>query len=234
MAKLAETTYRDVNIGLANQFALYADRIGVDFHRIAEACNSQPFSHLHQAGIAVGGHCIPVYPWFYLAGDPEATIVRAARATNAEMPWRAVESLAAAHGGLRGATVAVLGACYRGGVKETAFSGVFATVDALLREGAHPVVEDPLLGPEEIRALGLEPMISGQPVDAAVIQADHAEYRGWSPRDLPGVRTVLDGRGVLDSDRWRGVAVVRLGRGDPVRSRSNGRVPETPGAPHCS
>ena len=60
-AKLAETTYRDVNIGLANQFALYAEHgIGVDFRRMAEACNSQPFSHLHAPGIAVGGHSSPV------------------------------------------------------------------------------------------------------------------------------------------------------------------------------
>ena len=125
LAKLAETTYRDVNIGLANQFALYADRVGVDFHRIAEACNSQPFSHLHAPGIAVGGHCIPVYPWFYLSGDPDATIVRAARAANSAMPDRAVQRLADVYGDLRGATVVVLGACYRGGVKETAFSGVF-------------------------------------------------------------------------------------------------------------
>ena len=62
----------------------YADRIGVDVHRVIEACNSQPFSHLHSPGIAVGGHCIPVYPWFYLAGDPDATIVRAARTANSD------------------------------------------------------------------------------------------------------------------------------------------------------
>jgi hypothetical protein len=53
-----------------------------EIRRIAEACNSQPFSHLHAPGIAVGGHCIPVYPWFYLAGDPDATIVQA---TNDEL-----------------------------------------------------------------------------------------------------------------------------------------------------
>jgi nucleotide sugar dehydrogenase len=213
LAKLAETTYRDVNIGLANQFALYADRIGVDFRRIAEACNSQPYSHLHAPGIAVGGHCIPVYPWFYLAGDPDATIVRAARAVNGAMPERAVQRLADVHGDLDGAVVVVLGACYRGGVKETASSGVFATVDALRARGATPVVHDPLFTPGELAALGLEPHCAGQRVDAAVLQADHEEYLGFSPPDLPGVRVLLDGRGVLDPSRWPGVAVVRLGGG---------------------
>ncbi|MDT7554921.1 MAG: hypothetical protein QOI16_3461 [Pseudonocardiales bacterium] len=213
LAKLAETTYRDVNIGLANQFALYADRIGVDFRRISEACNSQPFSHLHTPGIAVGGHCIPVYPWFYLAGDPDATIVRAARAANSAMPERAVQNLADAYGDLAGATVVVLGACYRGGVKETAFSGVFATVDALRARGATPVVHDPLFTPGELASLGLEPYRDGLRVGAAVLQADHAEYSRFTPADLPGVTVVLDGRGVLDPSRWPGVTVVTLGSG---------------------
>lgn len=214
LAKLAETTYRDVNIGLANQFALYADRIGVDFRGVAEACNSQPFSHLHAPGIAVGGHCIPVYPWFYLAGDPDATIVRAARAANSEMPERAVQRLADRYGDLRGATVVVLGACYRGGVKETAFSGVFGVVEALRRRGATAFVHDPLFTPAELASLGLEPYRDGVRVDAAVLQADHREYRGFTPADLPGVTVLLDGRGVLDAARWPGVTVLGIGAGD--------------------
>jgi nucleotide sugar dehydrogenase len=213
LAKLAETTYRDVNIGLANQFALYADRIGVDFRRIAEACNSQPFSHLHAPGIAVGGHCIPVYPWFYLAGDPEATIVRAARLANGEMPERTIARLADVYGDLRGATVVVLGACYRGGVKETAFSGVFGVVEALRARGATPVVHDPLFTPGELASLGLEPYRNGTRVDAAVLQADHDEYRRFTPADLPGVTVLLDGRGVVDPTRWAGVTVLTLGAG---------------------
>ena len=91
MAKLAETTYRDVNIGLANQFARFAGRRGVDVHQVIEACNSQPFSHIHRPGIAVGGHCIPVYPQLYLSTDPEATVVSAARAANEAMPAYAVD-----------------------------------------------------------------------------------------------------------------------------------------------
>ena len=86
LAKLAETTYRDVNIGLANQFARYADTAGIDIYEVIEASNSQPYSHIHQPGIAVGGHCIPVYPRLYLWNDPSATVVRAARAANAAMP----------------------------------------------------------------------------------------------------------------------------------------------------
>ncbi len=70
LAKLAETTYRDINIGFANELARHADQHDIDIAQVIDACNSQPFSHIHQPGIAVGGHCIPVYPHFYLAWRP--------------------------------------------------------------------------------------------------------------------------------------------------------------------
>ena len=144
LAKLAETTYRDVNIGLANQFARFAATHGIDIYQVIEASNSQPYSHIHQPGIAVGGHCIPVYPRLYLWNDPDATVVSAARAANAGMPDYTIGLLEGVYGDLKGARVVVLGAAYRGGVKETAFSGVFATVEALTARGATPLVNDPM------------------------------------------------------------------------------------------
>src|SRR5690606_2745893 len=136
LAKLAETTYRDVNIRPAHPLARSAGTKGTEIYQVIEATNSQPYSHIHQPGIAVGGHCIPVYPRLYLWNDPEATVVRAAREANAGMPDYTVGLLEGAHGDLAGQTVVVLGAAYRGGVKETAFSGVFATVAALVGRGA--------------------------------------------------------------------------------------------------
>lgn len=196
MAKLAETTYRDVNIGLANQFARYADTQGIDIYAVIEACNSQPYSHVHSPGIAVGGHCIPIYPQMYLWNDPDATIVRSARAANRSMPGYAVGLLESHHGSLAGQRVAVLGASYRGGVKETAFSGVFDVVAELTTAGASPVVNDPMYTRDEIEALGFVDYEFGQPVDAVIVQANHAEYRAIMAEHLPGARTIVDGRGV--------------------------------------
>ncbi|AXL88612.1 nucleotide sugar dehydrogenase [Streptomyces sp. CB09001] len=210
MAKLAETTYRDVNIGLANQFARFADTAGIDVKKVIEACNSQPYSHIHQPGIAVGGHCIPIYPRMYLWNDPQATVVRAAREANAAMPAYAVDLLAAAHDDLTGVNVLVLGAAYRGGVKETAFSGVYGTVEALRERGAVPYVSDPMYTAEELTAHGLPPH-EGQTVTAAILQADHAEYRELSATDLPDVRVLVDGRRTTDPARWEGVRRVVIG-----------------------
>jgi len=212
LAKLAETTYRDVNIGLANQFARYAAKTGIDVYQVIEASNSQPYSHIHMPGIAVGGHCIPVYPRLYLWNDPEATVVAAARAANAGMPDYTIGLLEGAYGSLEGARVAVLGAAYRGGVKETAFSGVFGAVEALRNRGAVPLVHDPLYTDEELERLGFQPYHLGEPVDAAVVQADHAEYRELGPADLPGIKAVADGRRVSSADKWPGVVYRVIGK----------------------
>lgn len=215
LTKLAETTYRDVNIALANEFARFADRLGIDLGRVIEAANSQPFSHLHQPGVAVGGHCIPVYPRFYLSGDPSARLPAAARAINEAMPAYAVDLLAGElELGLAGVRVLILGVSYRGGVKETAFSGAFALADELRAREAVPVVTDPLYDPDELRALGFAPW-DGEDIVAAILQADHMEFLSLSPRDLPGAKVVIDGRGVLDPARWGtgGVALRRIGRG---------------------
>jgi nucleotide sugar dehydrogenase len=217
LAKLAETTYRDVNIGLANQFARFADTTGVDVAEVIEACNTQPYSHIHQPGIAVGGHCIPVYPRMYLGTDPAATIVRAARHANDAMPAYAVDLLADAYGDLVGADVLVLGASYRGGVRETAFSGVFSTVAALRARGAQPWVSDPMYTHGEIEDLDL-PAHRGQRITAAIIQADHDEYRTLAAADLPHVRVLVDGRRVIDPSRWRGVRRIVIGGEVPSSS----------------
>ena len=200
MAKLAETTYRDVNIGLANQFAVYADKVGIDVQKVIDACNSQPYSHIHRPGIAVGGHCIPVYPRLYLSTDPDASVVRTARTYNAGMPEYVVSRV-----------VAVLGASYRGAVKETAFSGVFATVDSLRKRGAKVLVHDPMFSDEELAGFGWDAYHLGEEVTAAIVQADHAEYKTISAKDLPDIKLLFDGRRVTDPQLWKGTPRMVIG-----------------------
>ncbi len=213
MAKLAETTYRDVNIGLANQFGLFAAAHGIDVYQVIEACNSQPYSHIHRPGIAVGGHCIPVYPRLYLSTDPDADIVRTARVLNASRPERLVGQAEGILGSLDGLSAVVLGVAYRGGVKESAFSGVFPTVQALTARGANVTVHDPLYTDDELRRLGFAPHTLGAPVDVAILQTDHADYRTLTPAELPGIRLLVDGRNATDAVTWTGTPRIVVGAG---------------------
>ncbi len=214
MAKLAETTYRDVNIGLANQFGKFAAKNGIDVYKVIDACNSQPYSHIHRPGIAVGGHCIPVYPRLYLWTDPDATIVRTARQANMTMPQYCVDEAASVLGDLAGKKMVELGASYRGKVKETAFSGVFPTVQDLSAAGAEVSVHDPMFTDEELRKFGFTPYHVGDPVDGALLQADHPEYKDFTPADLPGIKVLVDGRHVVDPASWPGVEVIVIGDGE--------------------
>jgi UDP-N-acetyl-D-mannosaminuronate dehydrogenase len=76
---------------------------------------------------------------------------------------------------------------------------VFGVVDDLASRGAQPVVHDPLYDDSELRLLGFKPYHLGEPCDAAVIQADHAEYTSLSTDQLGGATTIVDGRRILKS-----------------------------------
>ena len=70
--KLAGMIYRDVNIGLANQLAEYAEDADIDMSELIDAINSDGEASLLHPGIGVGGHCTPVYPYFYLRDSERA------------------------------------------------------------------------------------------------------------------------------------------------------------------
>ena len=214
-AKLAETTYRDVNIALANQFARYAMDIGVDMYDIIEACNSQPYSHLHRPGVAVGGHCIPVYPQLYLWTDQKASLVRHAREVNESMPEFVVDELESALGPLAGKRIQILGLAYRGGVKEDAFSGAYRLREVLEQRGAVVSLSDPMYSNDEIAQAGFAPTVADDVFDASVIHTDHREYRRLLDQHSSTLGLIFDGRNVVDESFSSdgGFSMRTLGRG---------------------
>ena len=213
MAKLAETTYRDVNIALANQFASYSEKIGVNVYEVIEACNSQHFSHIHQPGISVGGHCIPVYPHLYLDGDKNASLVDEAREVNKKVPIRMVDLAESACGDLTGKTVAILGLAYRAGVKEHAFSGAIDLAVELKRRGARALVHDPLYSRSEIEALGFTSFDLGEACDAVILHTNHSVYSKIKPEDFKGAQIFIDGRNFAPSQIREGMNTFVLGIG---------------------
>jgi len=132
------------------------------------------------------------------------------------MPAHAVGMLAGALGSLNNKNVAVLGISYRGGVKESAFSGVFPTVTALKAAGANVLVHDPMYTDEEIARLGFTPYATGTAVDGVILQADHAEYKTLTSSSFPGVQAVVDGRRTMNANNFPGVDFRVIGA--PVQS----------------
>jgi nucleotide sugar dehydrogenase len=198
-SKIADTTYRDVNIALANDFARYADRVGVDVQEVIDAANSQPYSHIHQPGIGVGGHCIPVYPHLLLSRAPDLEVVAVSRRTNDGQVGLAIKALESALGGLEDAPVLVLGITYRAGVKELAYSRALPLIERLSFHGASVTAYDPLLSPEEIERCCATPYAWGRPapVRAIVTQTDDPLWQSLDFGLFGSLEVVLDGRNSL-------------------------------------
>ncbi len=221
--KLIETTYRDVNIALANEFARYADRRGLDAAAATAAANTQPYSHIHTPGVGVGGHCIPVYPYFLMHGtDGELSLPQQARIINDGMAAYAVQRIEdslGAPGALDGGAVLILGVAYRADVREHAFSSARLLQSALQERGARAWALDPLFEDRELAAMGYTPF---QPewaaeVQAIIVQAEHQVFRSFDFSRYPNCRVVLDGRWASSPEvirRIEALGIVRLGVGD--------------------
>jgi nucleotide sugar dehydrogenase len=200
-SKLADTTYRDVNIALANEFARYAERIGVDVHEAIAGANSQPYSHVHQPGLGVGGHCIPVYPYFLLSRAPELELVELSRRTNDGQIGVAIRALQQELGGLEGVPILVLGLTYRHGVKELAYSRALPLIERLGHQGAVVSAYDPLLSADETVACCASAWTWGEtaPFRAIVTQTGDPLFSTLEPAWFPGLEVVFDGRDSLRS-----------------------------------
>jgi nucleotide sugar dehydrogenase len=200
--KLAETTYRDVNIALANQFAMYADKIGVDVYEVIDSSNSQKFSHIHQPGISVGGHCIPIYPQFYLWSDPEASIVRKARETNSQMPMYFINEILKSFSSLKNLNVLVLGISYRANVKEIAFSGAVDLKNILAESGAKVFAMDPFYTKSEINEIGFEyGDDASQAFDVVILHTNHREFSEIDFKKFSKGTKLLDGRNFYSKEK---------------------------------
>jgi nucleotide sugar dehydrogenase len=193
-SKLAETTYRDVNIALANRFMIHAEELNLDISEIIEAANSQPYSHIHTPGISVGGHCIPVYPYLYLFSDRNAKIVETARLQNEEMPEYFVNKIKQKEKKMSKISVLVLGIAYRPNVKESAYSGVFDLVQKIEAEDANAFVLDPLYDKEEILKLGLKPFEDFDNIDYIILHTAHQEFKKLKINEFKKLKGIVDGR----------------------------------------
>jgi UDP-N-acetyl-D-mannosaminuronic acid dehydrogenase len=144
--KLIENSYRDVNVAFANQAAVLCEELGIDAHKAIELANHHPRVDILMPGIGVGGHCIPVDPWFLIAAKPEhAGLLRAARTVNDLMPRRTADRILRAVAGLPSPRVVCLGATYKPNVKDLRESPAIEVFALLQAAGVQAELYDPLL-----------------------------------------------------------------------------------------
>jgi UDP-N-acetyl-D-mannosaminuronate dehydrogenase len=128
------------------------------------------------------------------------------------MPDQAVNRIVSSTGSIEGKKILILGASYRGGVKESALSGAFGICKRVEELGGVPLVHDPLFSDAELLDLGFMPFSRGDSAECVILQADHTEYQDWMTQDVRGVKLLLDGRNVLNPGNWPGVQFMVIGK----------------------
>ncbi|VVC03405.1 UDP-N-acetyl-D-mannosamine dehydrogenase [Candidatus Bilamarchaeum dharawalense] len=158
MIKISEGVYRDVNIALANELFKLCEKDGIKYNEVRQFANHE-FCHLHQAGLGVGGHCIPVYPNFLIQKNKEGTpLIQLSRKINDGMVKYWIETIKNDLKKLKkqNVTICINGLTYRPGVKELYHSRSLELVKQLKALGFDVYAWDSLLSKEEIESLGIK------------------------------------------------------------------------------
>lgn len=203
-SKVAECVYRDVNIALANELAKFADQKGVSMSEVIAASNSQPYSNIHYPGIGVGGHCIPIYPYFFINRGLENGLTNLARKVNDTMADYAIEKIETNLGALQNKNILILGLAFRENVKETTKSSTLLLINLLKQKNANIFLNDPLFTDSEIVNYGGTPlslddkMVSK--IDVIILQAFHKQYESLNFEGFSNCKVILDGRNSLNKE----------------------------------
>ena len=186
LIKVAEGVYRDVNIALANELFKVCEKENVDYNELRKYANHE-FCHLHLPG-NVGGHCIPVYPWF-LINKFDVPLIKKARLLNDSMIEYYADKLQVKKG-----KIAVIGLTYRDNVKELAYSRSLPMIKLLEERGYDVYANDPMLSKEEIEKLGLKYTDDFDSMDGIILMNKCSDYK---ERLLKVKSKVVDVQGAL-------------------------------------
>lgn len=229
LVKLMENTFRDVNIALANEFALICEKLGVNVFKAIELANRHPRVKILKPGPGVGGHCIAVDPYFIIDVSPnESRLISLARQINSRMPHHVLklfESIAreCELSGKRINNVAILGASYKANVGDERESPSLKVAHLIERAGYHVKIHDPYI--ERFSLNPLEEVIRG--ADLMALLTDHDIYKTELVPEkvirLMRQPLILDTRGFFGREWDRtGFRVLRLGVG--IQTQTSGPV----------
>lgn len=204
LSKLTENAYRDVNIAFANEMSLVCEHLGVNVWNVVRMANKHPRVNILSPGPGVGGHCIPIDPWFIHHAAPDRTpLIRTAREVNMGKARHVADRIAARAERFREPTIALLGLAYKPDVDD-------------LRESPAVEIALDLAGRSSFQVLVVEPHVralpgamAGRPnlqltsLDDAIARADiigvlvgHSVFKALDPALLVE-KAVIDAVGLL-------------------------------------
>ena len=193
VVKVAENTYRDVNIALANELALISENFDINAWEVIKLANLHPRVNIHLPGPGVGGHCIPIDPWYLTEKYPQSKIVKTARILNDSMPAYVVDRVqeeVRTVGPLN--NVGILGVAYKKNVDDSRESPAEYIWELLQKQGYAVKAADPFVknfsheldSEKEVLSLA----------DAVILVTDHDAYKKIDFSKYPNIKLVFDTR----------------------------------------
>jgi UDP-N-acetyl-D-glucosamine dehydrogenase len=214
--KVVENSFRDINIAFVNELAMSFSRLGIDVVSVLEGAATKPFSFLpHVPGCGVGGHCIPVDPYYLIAYAEKNgfhhDFLALARNINNKMPAFTVDLLLHEIGSQRG-KVAVLGIAYKPDIEDWRESPSFEIEKHLKKAQCEPVLFDPFV-PRFSQAQTIDEALEGS--IGVIVATAHSQFVALEPEVFlrRGVQVVIDGRNCLDKQAFKDAGIRYKGIG---------------------
>ncbi len=226
LVKLLENTFRSINIGLVNEMAIMAEKLGVDIWEVIEAADTKPFGFMKfYPGPGLGGHCIPIDPhylaWKMKTLDYKARFIELAGEINTEMPLHVIQlvmdGLNKHKKSVNGASVLVLGVAYKKNIDDVRESPALDIIKLLQQKGATVEYYDPYIADIRLDGMSMNSVTFQDEIyskyDCVVIATDHSTFD--YEKVVSDSHLVIDTRNAIDKNNWRELPghVIKLGTG---------------------
>lgn len=207
MVKLIENAYRDVNIAFANELSMLCDEYEINVHQIIDLANRHPRVNILNPGSGVGGHCIPIDPWFIVDAFPEkARIIRTAREVNDAKTAYVLQQIIDEAKNYKTPKIAILGISYKANIDDYRESPALKIIRQLLHLDNIMYIADPYFKelPQRLNEVACLNFVSMEEAilaaDIVVILVGHDQIRALSNKSLQGKR-VIDAVGIVNTLR---------------------------------
>ena len=219
--KIMENTFRDVNIAFVNEMAKSFDKAGIDITEVIKGASTKPFAFMpHYPGAGVGGHCIPIDPYYLIEKAKQIgfnhQFLSLAREINNSMPTYTVKllenELKKLKKSIKGAKVGVLGLAYKANVDDTRESPAFEVINILKTKGAEVFIFDPH-AKKGSNVNDLDELL--QKSDYIILVTDHYEFKNMDLNKLKKYKilVIIDGRNCLDKEKIKQMGILYHGIG---------------------
>lgn len=205
MVKLMENTYRDVNIALANEFAKICEDLNINVWEAIELANKHPRVNIHKPGPGVGGHCIPVVPWFIIEKSlNNANLIPFARNINAYMPNYIVKMVEEEIKHIKNPIITIFGVAFKANIDDISETPAIPIIELLEKKNYQVKIYDPFVKKFGYNLSSLNDAVKDS--DCIIILTDHDAFKMLyidKIIDLMRNKILIDTRNCVDHEKWK-------------------------------